>query len=154
MGRVNLEIVGLAFVNRFKRYNEDALFNSQFYHEVYASDKENRFLSDNSFPAGSVKPETGNVRIESIEKKVKCYVDTFKETVTKAYGENWLKPLEIMGNPKAVDNKKVCYPENPEGGEGENFKWWMQNLKVRSKKVLPRVQSNTTKAPELPGIPE
>jgi CRISPR-associated protein (TIGR03986 family) len=164
LGKINIEILNVLFVNRHYRYREEPLFTDSFFH--CQSDTKQERLSkiegcfsgkENSF----YKNRFCHTVSETYEKDKDYFINKFKSAINRLYDENWLIQLENIGNPEStnIPDVPVQYPNLKKGGVEECFKWWVRNSgKERhvtgAKVTLKEVPENAgDKMPTLPFNP-
>jgi CRISPR-associated protein (TIGR03986 family) len=150
MGRIKVEIANLLFVDRKTRYGKSNLFDVSFFHQQTDSNLGN--IAENFGRDGFHSMQFCQEASEPSEHNVDYYRNQFKEHVRNQYGNEWGTILEMIGDPGATEDLEVCYPPNPSGEEGENFKWWVDNRgKEGMRKPLPVIEG--AKAPTLSADP-
>lgn len=157
IGRIKVEIANLLFVDRKARYCKDNLFEEHFFHQQTDTNLGNlkKSFADSKFHSMHQKPSKPFEHNEAYYNEA-YYRDKFKKDVRSHYGNEWGAILEMIGDPGATGSLKVCYPPNPSGEEGKNFKWWMRNSGKEKdikgvRKALPVIEG--AKAPTLPADP-
>ncbi len=150
MGRIKVELANLLFVDRKTRYGKSALFDTRFFHQQTDSNLGN--IAENFGRDGFHSMQFCQDASEPSEHDVAYYRNKFQKDVRSHYGNEWGAILEMIGDPAATGNLKVCYPPNPSGEEGKNFEWWVRNRgKQGMRKPLPVIKG--AKAPTLPTDP-
>jgi len=167
LGKIKIDLLNLLFVNRKKRYVEDDLFSPAFFHSQTgtkteriselgdALNREGRDFDRQRFCA---------IANQESDLRIKPLISIFKKKIQELYGENWLTPLENLGDPASTEGLEVRYPPHPDtGGYEESFKWWMRNAGndkdenrqtiPGAKKTLAAIPSKPGKAPTLPSNP-
>ena len=163
MGSIQIDTLNLLFVNRKERYENDPFFSNQFFHtqtgtvgkrlgelaDIYSqsADKQASFESERF--CSQIKKEAQN--------NMEHFVSQFKKKIHELYANDWLVPLENIGNLTATEGLDVRYPPNPDNNsEKEIFKWWVLNAHKEKgqKKTLSRVpETPEHKAGTLPNNP-
>lgn len=170
LGKIEVEILNVLFVNRQCRYGKDALFTESFFHtqtgtnQERLSEIEGRFSGEEyAFYKNRFCPAVKNTH----EKDKAYFLEKFKAATSAAYGKDWLIQLENPGNPDSTEipDTPVQYPNLKKGGDEESFKWWMRNAgkeKDAGRRPIPGLNktlqgmpaSEGAKAPVLPFNPK
>ena len=176
LGRIRIDILNLLFVNRQRRYGDDNLFDSTFFHSQTDTDTKrineiNKPLKDESSDQQNERDRFQKQRYFSVasdphQQDIEYFRNEFKGKIKLIYGDNWLVPLESMGDPGSTEGHNVRYPPDPNdpGGHDEAFKWWVRNAGKDKdeyghpipglKKPLPALSDvPSTPAPTLPVDP-
>jgi CRISPR/Cas system CSM-associated protein Csm3 (group 7 of RAMP superfamily) len=128
LGKVGIEPVGIFFIDRIKRYHEDAVDpDSKRYHRVWRDST----LSPELWP-DTYKLEREAANTASVTPSPTDFSKAYRDRITQCFPNlvHVLNAIELLSNPDAV-KYPVHYPQIAEAEgpatENEQFKWWQEN---------------------------